>query len=168
MVNSDHTFLIDDLLEENELELEVSVYFVEDGHSSGSKRRTQPQPAFSSARPCLLDIVLYGPFQLFEDIGSYLQDHEIYLQDPIGCKRHARYCNPHRLPPLDIEAVVFTSNIAGLHGNAVEMQDIEHRPELLEVLDSLQDLEEAVQPPAVKTILAKSVCNIVSKGKPQS
>ncbi|KAK4113157.1 hypothetical protein N656DRAFT_797686 [Canariomyces notabilis] len=152
-VDSEHAFLIADLLGENELELEVSVSSKEDGQAS--KKRSRPQAFLSSTKPCLLDIVLYGPLQLFQDIGSYLQDHEFYLQDPVGCKRHVRYCNPHRLPPLDAEVMVFTSTLAVQQAHAVEMQNIGQRPDLLEVLDSQHDLEEAAQPPAVKTILEK-------------
>jgi len=31
----------------------------------------------------LLNITLYGPFNLFEEIGSYFEGYEAYLQDPL-------------------------------------------------------------------------------------
>jgi hypothetical protein len=47
--------------------------------------------------PTPISAILYGPKWLSKDIGSFCQDSEIYLQDPLGCDRDVLYCNPHRL-----------------------------------------------------------------------
>ncbi|GAB1316916.1 alpha-1,6-mannosyltransferase [Madurella fahalii] len=152
-ISSDFTFLVTNLLDEKELELEVSLSVTEDSMKPAGKPR--PQRVVTASRPCSLDIVLYGPMSLFEDIGSYLQDYDIYLQDPVDCKRHVLYCNPHRLPPLDPTAKAFTSDLATLGMHRQEMDDVGARPDLLDILNSQEDLLEARQPPSVKTVLAK-------------
>lgn len=55
---------------------------------SPSRQRRTPTP---------LSAILYGPKWLSEDIGTFCQESEIYLQDPRGCDRNVLYCNPHRL-----------------------------------------------------------------------
>ena len=44
-----------------------------------------------------ISAILYGPKWLSEHIGTFCQDSEIYLQDPLGCDRDVLYCNPHRI-----------------------------------------------------------------------
>jgi len=34
---------------------------------------------------------------MFDDIGTFCQECELYLQDPIGCELNVPYRNPHRL-----------------------------------------------------------------------
>ncbi|ORY13014.1 SNF2 family N-terminal domain-domain-containing protein [Clohesyomyces aquaticus] len=44
-----------------------------------------------------VSVIIYGPPNMFDDIGNFFQDCELYLQDPIGCDRNVQYLNPHRL-----------------------------------------------------------------------
>ena len=49
--------------------------------------------------PCVVSasIIIYGPMDAHESVGSFFQECELYLQDPIGCDRNVPYRNPHRL-----------------------------------------------------------------------
>ena len=51
-----------------------------------------------------LSVILYGPLRNFDEVGEYLDNCEIYLQDPKGCDRNVRYRNPHRLSGLSSHA----------------------------------------------------------------
>lgn len=153
-IGPEFTFLTGDLLNENDLELEITASSIDDrtANSKGAAIRLQ-----GSSKPCRLSIVIYGPPSLFDDIGFYFQDYDIYLQDPIGCCRNVRYCNPHRLPSIDPSAHLFTFDLAIPTAAASTMEDLASRPELLDILDSQEDLAEAPQPPSIKTSLAKLV-----------
>ncbi|KAF2001861.1 hypothetical protein P154DRAFT_521342 [Amniculicola lignicola CBS 123094] len=48
-------------------------------------------------------VIIYGPIELFEDIGSFFQECGLYLQDPTGCDRNVPYRNPHRLQSHTME-----------------------------------------------------------------
>jgi hypothetical protein len=150
-LDPDFTQLLSDLLEERGLDLESYASSIDD----------QPNPRartirfHGSSRFCRLDIILYGPLDLFDDLGTYLQERNIFLQDPIGCERNVRYCNPHRLPPTDPSVHVLTSSLTKCAGYVSEMEFIAARPELLDILNSQEDLPEAAQPPSIKTKLAR-------------
>jgi hypothetical protein len=66
-----------------------------------SKRRRKNETSTSPAT-----IVVYGEFELFDDIGTFCEESGIFLQDPIGCDRVVEYRNPHRLSGLDGEATM--------------------------------------------------------------
>lgn len=156
-VNPEFTYLTSALLDESTLELEVNFSIAED--SLPSAGRSKPLRSTALSARCSLNIIIYGPIDLFEDIGSFFQDYEMYLQDPVGCKRNVRYCNPHRLPLLDPTATKFTFGLAKPLPQVIEMEDIGTRPELLEILDSQEDLPETSQPPSIRTTLAMQVSN---------
>ena len=48
-----------------------------------------------------LYVVIYGPLAMSKYAGTFLQQHGIYLQDPLFGNRVTKYCNPHRLCQLD-------------------------------------------------------------------
>ncbi|KAI1501806.1 SNF2 family N-terminal domain-containing protein [Biscogniauxia marginata] len=152
-VNPEFTYLTEALLGESSLELEASSSVSES--PSKSVGRGKSQRSLASSRRFSLNIIIYGPFELFEDIGSFFQDHDIFLQDPVGCERNVRYCNPHRLPFLDTTLTKFTYDLAKQPAHVVEMDDVDSRPELLDILNSQEDLAEASQPQSVRTTLAK-------------
>ena len=152
-MNPEFTYLISPLLEEKALELEASSSVAEDTSKSVSRGKLRYLPALS--RRCSLDVIIYGPVELFEDIGSFFQEYDLYLQDPIGCKRNVRYCNPHRLPLRDTAINKFTFDLAKRIAHGVEMEDVDALPELLDILNSQEDLPETPQPRLIKTTLAK-------------
>jgi hypothetical protein len=53
-----------------------------------------------------LSVIIYGPLYLFKDIGKFVKDCDMYLQDPRGCDRNIKYRNPHRLSGLDPDAPI--------------------------------------------------------------
>ncbi|KAK3989051.1 SNF2 family N-terminal domain-containing protein [Cladorrhinum sp. PSN332] len=149
-IDLDYTGVISDLLEEPDIEMEVKVSSVEQASSKGKKSRVQ-----GPLRRCKLNIVLYGPLELFEDVGAHFQERDIFLQDPVGCERNVRYCNPHRLPPVNSISPVLTAHLSSSTVQDPEIQNIAPLPELLDILNSQEDLAEAVQPPSIRTSLAK-------------
>ncbi|KAK4163801.1 SNF2 family N-terminal domain-containing protein, partial [Cladorrhinum sp. PSN259] len=147
----DFTQLLGDLLEEQGLDLESYASSIDDQPNT----RARTIRFHGSSRFCRLDIILYGPLDLFDDLGTYLQERNIFLQDPVGCERNVRYCNPHRLPSADPSVHVLTSSLTKCAGYVSEMEFIAARPELLDILNSQEDLPEAAQPPSIKTKLAR-------------
>ncbi|KAK5653426.1 hypothetical protein OQA88_8911 [Cercophora sp. LCS_1] len=160
-IDPDSTFLTSALLEEPSLELQIICTIAADPvklASNGKRLRV------SGALPrCSLDIILYGPSSLSDALCSFIDecneqledDQKLYLQDPVLCDRNVPYCNPQRLPPLDPTTVVLTFDLANLQRKPIEFEDLAPRPELLDLLDSQEDLPEAAQPPAIMTSLAR-------------
>ncbi|KAK2031758.1 hypothetical protein LX32DRAFT_613158 [Colletotrichum zoysiae] len=112
---------------------------------------------------CSLEIILYGQDNHSDDISLFidqcnelLEDQfKLFLQDPVGCDRNVRYCNPQRLPPLDPTAYPYTLDLEQKRQIFVHMEDLEPPPEMLELLDSQEDLPEALQPTAIATPLKR-------------
>ncbi|KAK0658015.1 SNF2 family N-terminal domain-containing protein [Cercophora newfieldiana] len=163
-VSPESRYLTAALLQEPDFELQVTCTVSVDPPkvlSSGKRLRV------SGAIPkCTLDIVLYGPPELADAIYTFIQEcndsledlqdeQRLYLQDPIGCDRDVPYQNPQKLPPLDSTSVVLTSQLSRRLHDPLDLEDIEPRPELLELLDSQHDLLEALQPSAITTSLER-------------
>jgi SWI/SNF-related matrix-associated actin-dependent regulator of chromatin subfamily A3 len=164
-VAPEYIFLTSALVDERNLELQVTctVSVGTPKVLSSGKRLRVP----GAVPKCTIEIILYGPPELaesicefIEDCNEYLEDgRKLYLQDPAGCDRNVPYRNPQRLPPLDDSAPdTLTLNLISLGNNkTIGLEDIEPRPELLELLDSQEDLPEAPQPPAIATTLERYV-----------
>jgi len=164
-VAPESVFLTSALIDETNLELQATCAVSADTPkvlSSGKRLRV------SGATPkCTIEIILYGPPELAEPICEFIEDcnehledgRKLYLQDPAGCDRNVPYRNPQRLPPLDDSAPdTLTLDLLSLRNNKpIGLEDIEPRPELLELLDSQEDLPEAPQPPAIATALERYV-----------
>ncbi|KAI0020240.1 SNF2 family N-terminal domain-containing protein [Xylariomycetidae sp. FL0641] len=104
--------------------------------------------------PCTLDITVYGPMDLFDEIGTWFQEYEVYLQDPKFCHRDAPYCNPQKLSSEPSNEWPLVSEVA----NAATMVlpvELPAQPDLLDVLSTHIDLEEAPQPSVVRTALKR-------------
>lgn len=92
---------------------------------------------------------LYGPMEIFDDVGDFLQDNDRYLQDPNGCNRNVQYRNPHMIAGLD-DIPQWTSDLDSL------LDDCEKLQEATGLMDSLQTderLTESETPPSLKTAL---------------
>ncbi|KAH8706219.1 SNF2 family N-terminal domain-containing protein [Ilyonectria robusta] len=160
-VSPDSTFLTTALLEESALELQINCTVLI--NPPKLMRNSKLLRVSGLTSQCSLDIILYGPIELskhictfIEECNEYLEDHcKLYLQDPLGCDRNVRYYNPHRLPPLDPKCIQFTFDLAHKQQSLIELEDIGPRPELLEILNSQEDLPEALQPPAIATPLER-------------
>ncbi|KAJ0120654.1 hypothetical protein J7T55_015385 [Diaporthe amygdali] len=141
--------MIQGLLEEPSVELEVSCN-IEGPNTSASSDRSITQVS------CSLAITVYGFFGLFDDIGSWLQDYRVHLQDPVDVERPGvKYCNPHRLSVEDISSCPLVSTCVFQNSKLNRLQEIDNRPDFLDILSSHADLEEASQPRAVRTSLQR-------------
>ena len=109
----------------------------------------------SAVMPCTLDVVVYGPSDLSEEIGSWFEDYDIYLQDPQICHLDARYSNPHRLSSTDPSRCPLLSEVVSQSTTLIQLSEIAKRPDLLSSLGSAQDLEETAQPASIKSTLKK-------------
>ena len=104
-------------------------------------------------RAATLTIIVYGPLDLFDDVGDFFQTCNMYLQDPVGCDRNVRYCNPHRLSGLDVEAPM-TLDLDSAHRH-MHISEISGNIDLLEGLNAPIDLPETESPPALVTSLLR-------------
>jgi len=85
------------LKEQKDLRLQLAC-ILQQGPSTSPRRATEVRiPKYS----LFLSVILYGPLEIFEQVGDCLEKYNIYLQDPIGCDQNVRYRNPHRLSGLD-------------------------------------------------------------------
>ncbi|KAL0475569.1 SNF2 family N-terminal domain-containing protein [Neurospora intermedia] len=149
----DWTVLTDALLEESGIELSV-ICFKDPYHPSSYVQHKAFRP-FEKALDCTLSITIYGSLELSEEIGSFFQEHNVYLQDPLHCDRHVRYCNPHRLSSADLEKCIWTSDLGKPTTQLFELTSTGPTPGLLDAITSAQDLPEADQPRAIRTALAR-------------
>ena len=151
-IPNQHTQLLQALLDEASLTLQVTCMF---GDRKVENRKTRIY--LPCIVPCSLLIILYGPAYLYEELGDFFQDYDIYLQDPRGCNLDVRYCNPHRLSSVDLASCPMTSEL-GLQGaafGAFNLEEAPRQPDLLAILDSQGDLPEAPQPDAIQTPLER-------------
>lgn len=103
---------------------------------------------------CILEITVYGSLDIFEEIGTWFQGHEIYLQDPRSCHMEVKYCNPHRLSAHDLDACPLLSKVVP-DRSVLDLQDITRRPDPLDILSSHIDLEETPQPSVIRTAMKR-------------
>lgn len=160
-VSSDVTYLTNALLADMDTELQVICCITEEALTiaNGEKRFHGPNATVK----CSLNLILYGQSNHAEDIVLFIDQcnedldyaEKIYLQDPVGCDRNVRYCNPQRLPPLNPKEYQYTLDLGGNRQGLAEIEDLEPPPDLLELLDSPEDLPEALQPPAIMTELKR-------------
>lgn len=149
LIPAEHRQMIQGLLDETSLGLKVLCSLDASDTSEMSKKVILQQK-------CYLEITVYGPFELFDDIGSWFQDYNIYLQDPRKVERQdVKYCNPHRLSVQDIGSCLLVSEYIMSNSKLVGLEQLSDRPELLDILSSHMDLEETPQPAALKTTLKK-------------
>ncbi|KAH9219297.1 SNF2 family N-terminal domain-containing protein [Leptodontidium sp. 2 PMI_412] len=114
-------------------------------HTKG-RRGQRNVPAWS------LNVILYGPPSLEEGIGQFLSQHQLYLQDPIGCERRVPYRNPHIIQ-LETEDVMITGSQEHPLGN-LEVERLEVGPDLLtELMKDEEPLAETEAPEIVTTSL---------------
>jgi hypothetical protein len=98
----------------------------------------------------LISAILYGPKSLYEDIGSFCEESEIYLQDPLDCDRDVPYCNPHRLSS-DQDACYTTFELQRASPDVVVTQL--HIADALDVFSTPKVLGELETPRHLKTEL---------------
>ncbi|KAF4437905.1 alpha-1,6-mannosyltransferase subunit [Fusarium austroafricanum] len=83
---SEHGQMIQGLLDEKSLDLYTSCA-VNDSPITEAQKASRSL----STIPCILDITVYGPLELFDEIGPWFEDYQVYLQDPRECHRDVRH-----------------------------------------------------------------------------
>jgi SNF2 family DNA or RNA helicase len=140
--------IINDLLIEDSLQLQVFCNY----DSTNDSSRFRANSSSSRWVQCSISIILYGPEELFDDIGEYLQDHDIYLQRPRFCDRNVPYRNPHKFISEDQPPMTFdVENIKP----QVQLENIPNIPDLLDAFTTEEELQETTQPEAIQTHLEK-------------
>lgn len=147
-INPEYSQMIQGMLDEPSLDLYIACC------ADGNSPAKQQSRSFMQAS-CMLEITVYGPTDLLEEIGEWFQDYDMYLQDPRKCHREGRYCNPQRLSFTSPESCPLVSEVVRCNGELLNLLDISQRPDLLDVLSSQVDLEEAEQPSAISTPLKR-------------
>jgi SWI/SNF-related matrix-associated actin-dependent regulator of chromatin subfamily A3 len=157
-IASEHHPLIEGLLDENTLRLHV-ICKLKQHHTP--KKRGKLEPIL----PCSLDITVYGPLDLFEEIGEWFQGHEVYLQDPDSCHLEVRYCNPQRLSSDNPSKFPMISEIISKSWRVVpkELKELPEPSDFLDILSGQAELEETPQPSAIRSVLKRSANSDVQK-----
>jgi hypothetical protein len=144
------TYLTYALFIQSELVLEINCSTLDNSSKPGPQIPGKRIPGYSAQ--CTLDIIIYGPSGLFQDVGSFFEEYDLYLQDPVNCKQNVRYCNPHRLS-VDPSDVKYTFDLGKSTVPSATTIDINDDPELLDIIFLHQDLAEATQPRSIRTPL---------------
>lgn len=117
---------------------------------------------------CTLDVTIYGYKNIyqetteFDEFGSWLQDWKVYLQDPLCCHLDTKYCNPHKLSTNAIDTGPLVSDIISKAAEQISFLDIPESVDMLDMLNSRCDLEEAKQPAAITAKLKRYVGQLIS------
>jgi hypothetical protein len=104
-----------------------------------------------SSLSAYLSIIIYGPLDLFEDVGKFVEECDTYLQDPHGCDRNVKYRNPHRLSGLDPD-VPMTLDLVQL---TINHEKAPSPVDLLAGFESDEFLPVTEAPSALRTALYK-------------
>ncbi|UKZ62119.1 uncharacterized protein TrAtP1_003379 [Trichoderma atroviride] len=100
--------------------------------------------------PCRLDMILFGPYSLFEDVGSFFEEYNLYLQDPVGCSQNVLYRNPHKLS-TESELDIWTFTLDEDFAAPVSVEHAQTRLDSIDILNSQQDWAETKQPGSIRT-----------------
>lgn len=147
-VLSEHGQMIQGLLEDETLDLYISCIIPDSQSAAQHKMRSTPLQ-------CTLEITVYGPPDLFDEIGEWFEEYQVYLQDPRECHIDAIYYNPHRLSSDDLASCDLVSEVVSRGSKILHLESIPQQKDLLDDLDSQDDLEETAQPTVIKRSLRK-------------
>lgn len=115
-----------------------------------SKKRVAPG---QDQRDPSLSIILYGPPDMAEAVGSWLDKCHIYLQMPENCDRNVPYSNPHCLSFSDEDKTMTFELVArSLGTDTAELYEL---TDIVAELDNDEPLEEAPQPSLIASPLHK-------------
>jgi SWI/SNF-related matrix-associated actin-dependent regulator of chromatin subfamily A3 len=135
------------LTEEQAIDLQL-LCTLEPGRQTLGSKINKSKPLSPSA---YLSAIVYGPLELFEDVGKFVEEHDMYLQDPHSCDRNVRYRNPHRLSGLDPDAPMTLDLVQP----AVGREEVQNPADLLAGLESDEFLPDAEAPSVLRTALYK-------------
>lgn len=150
-IHNDYSAMIEDLMEEASIQLHVSCTLIQ-RHDETKRKARSWAPLASLA--CSLDITVYGPLELFENMGPWFQGYDVFLQDPSVCHRDARYCNPQRLSSINLKTCLTVSQIVASQ-MTLSLKELPETSDYLDILSSQVDLEETPQPNAIRATLQR-------------
>jgi SWI/SNF-related matrix-associated actin-dependent regulator of chromatin subfamily A3 len=102
-----------------------------------------------------LRATIYGEPALFEEVGSLLEESDIFLQDPIGCDRVVPYRNPHCLSSLDPKAEIIMTTVGEADPAIYTLQSPSCPIDFLSKFESDEALPDTEGPPSISTPLHK-------------
>ncbi|RYC56789.1 hypothetical protein CHU98_g9425 [Xylaria longipes] len=146
-IHSNHSQMIHGLLEEDALQLFVSCVTNKDSSTRPAR--------YLKILPCSLELTIYGPSDLLDEIGDWFQEQEVYLQDPQLCHLDVKYCNPQKLSASELGSCPLVSEVTTKKPVSIEMQAISSQASFLDGLQSRDDLQEAQQPTAIRSTLKR-------------
>ncbi|XTI84482.1 putative hydrolase [Cenococcum geophilum] len=149
-IATEHSHIVQALREDHAIDLQVQCDL--DGKTASASRKRGLDDL--SRTICSLSIIIYGSGELFEDIGRFFQDCGLFLQDPRGCDRNVRYRNPHRLSARISEDCAMTFDLDDSF-LADQVENLQSPKDLLEILNTEEDLLEAKQPHGLRTTLSR-------------
>jgi hypothetical protein len=123
-----------------------------DGHQNNSRQRSEMDPDLT------LSVIIYGQLSLSNTIGEWLSSYGMFLQDPVHCDRNVVYHNPHLLCKADEESAMTFSLVAPIPN--VEVEQMNPRPDLFELLNEKHHLPETEAPMAISTALYRLASNL--------
>jgi hypothetical protein len=136
-------------IEEMEL-LALQLYCTVKIPEEAPKRKTADKEKKQQPRVSL-SVIIYGPFELHEDVGESFTECQLYLQDPIHCDRDVKYLNPHILSDTTQEPVMTSSITPG--AILIQVENVTASLDLFTILRNEDTLEESASPIALNTIL---------------
>ncbi|KAK2805068.1 hypothetical protein FQN50_006313 [Emmonsiellopsis sp. PD_5] len=137
-----HFTILSSLSEQQDVELQMVLSV-----SSTGKRDNEGTPSEFPR----LSAIICGPLNMFDEIGEYLGENELFLQDPYGCERNVKYRNPQRLSGLD-DGVPMTFDLAQ---PSAKHETLCSPVDLLQGFESCLDVIEVETPKALRTSLHK-------------
>ncbi|OAR04576.1 hypothetical protein LLEC1_02187 [Akanthomyces lecanii] len=150
-ISSEHSFLLSDILDSG-IELRASCNFNFEGKSRGRQGALEKR----SLLHCRLDIAIYAPGSMFQEIKEWSEHNEVYLQDPAFCFQDARYCNPQRLSLHYDSPSMVSQVLTQFSEHKMRLRDITDDDNFLDkYLASKTELLETEQPSAIRTVLKR-------------
>lgn len=118
---------------ESRIELQWTMVIVMDSVNSSARKRRSKHNSHSYARISTLSVSIYGENTLFEKVGKFLTDYQLYLQRPTVCGKNVPYRNPQSLIwrdesshiPLGDEKPGASSNIEDVDPTVDPARDLE-------------------------------------------
>ena len=107
----------------------------------------------SRTRSVSLSVILYGPMQLFDAIGEFLELCSEFLQSPLHCDRNLPYRNPQSLSGKDDNPPMTFQLEADLCYSQIET--IAQDPDPSSALETEDSLQETQAPSSIRTPLYK-------------
>lgn len=135
----------------NEKGINFQIYAKISNRRATTRKKSQRKPEASKLQYAI-NVIIYGPEEICDPTGEYLEKCGIYLQDPIQCDRDVVYRNPHILSHLaDITLTSSLPTWASLSQNQVEQFSL--TDDLFSQLSADDHLPLTEAPESVATLL---------------